>query len=249
LALALFTTAVLTVQGAAMFSRIAPDDPQDEGYTFDIKAEDLKNGEVQFRVRVLADDESKLVDTEEVEFYCGLGTNKVTATSSSDSFDRKLPSARERKSLSCVFAVPKTSLDTTELCFVFVRGAKHMPDADVFYASLRDFYRPETAAPGAARLERENLKIRAAAGDPESERILAYRFQYGEGVTKDLVQAYKWFSLALTGGRADAGKARAEIARQMTPAQIAEGERLAREFKPVAATDAGLRDYTSHLSF
>jgi TPR repeat protein len=57
----------------------------------------------------------------------------------------------------------------------------------------------------------------------------------GEAVAKDLVAAYKWYCLAAAQEEGKAGDARIELARveaQMTKEQIAEGQRLAREFKP-----------------
>jgi hypothetical protein len=42
-----------------------------------------------------------------------------------------------------------------------------------------------------------------------------------------------WFNLAGAAGNADAGKNRDIIAGKMTPYQIAEAQRLAREWKPV----------------
>jgi hypothetical protein len=41
-----------------------------------------------------------------------------------------------------------------------------------------------------------------------------------------------WFSLAAANGMDAAGKARDQLAAQMTPDQIAEAQRLAREWKP-----------------
>jgi hypothetical protein len=58
-------------------------------------------------------------------------------------------------------------------------------------------------------------------------------------VEQDYVQAYKWFDLAATkfsAGeaemRAAAVRSRDYVAARMTPAQIAEAQKLAREWKP-----------------
>ena len=52
----------------------------------------------------------------------------------------------------------------------------------------------------------------------------------GEGVAQDYVEAYMWYSLAATLGNEPTRDARDVIAGAMSPAQIAEAERLAREW-------------------
>jgi TPR repeat protein len=49
----------------------------------------------------------------------------------------------------------------------------------------------------------------------------------GQGVAQDYVQAHKWLNLGSTSGDADAVKNRDIVASKMTPAQIAEAQRLA----------------------
>jgi hypothetical protein len=44
-----------------------------------------------------------------------------------------------------------------------------------------------------------------------------------------------WFNLAASQGFSDAFNYRVRVAEEMTPAQIAEAQRLAREWKPTAA--------------
>ena len=53
----------------------------------------------------------------------------------------------------------------------------------------------------------------------------------GLGVPQDNVQAYAWLSVAAAGGDKDAIGNRNRIAPKMTPAQIAEAQKLAREWK------------------
>jgi TPR repeat protein len=64
-------------------------------------------------------------------------------------------------------------------------------------------------------------------------------FEKGLGVPQDYVEAHKWFNLAAarftaaeTEGRDKAVKSRDSLASQMTEAQIAEAQRLAREWQP-----------------
>ncbi len=53
-----------------------------------------------------------------------------------------------------------------------------------------------------------------------------------QGVTQDYVQAHMWFNLAGAQGNKKATKNRDIVAGLMTPARIAEAQRLAREWKP-----------------
>ena len=61
---------------------------------------------------------------------------------------------------------------------------------------------------------------------------LGAMFVQGLGVARDYVLAHRWFSLAAANGMDAAGKARDQLATQMTPDQIVEAQRLAREWKP-----------------
>jgi hypothetical protein len=54
----------------------------------------------------------------------------------------------------------------------------------------------------------------------------------GQGVTQDYVQAHMWYNLAVSKGHENATKNRDNVAKKMTPAQIAEAQRLAREWQP-----------------
>ena len=54
----------------------------------------------------------------------------------------------------------------------------------------------------------------------------------GIGVPKDLVITYIWENLAADQGEEKAKKMRGLLEEEMTPAQIAEGQRLSREWRP-----------------
>ncbi|MGA3268256.1 MAG: tetratricopeptide repeat-containing serine protease family protein [Verrucomicrobiota bacterium] len=73
---------------------------------------------------------------------------------------------------------------------------------------------------------------------------IAYMYQYGKGVPQDYVEAYKWWNLAAAGGNRGAGYFRDLFAAQMTPDQIAEAQKLSREFKPrqVSESDSTVSD-------
>jgi uncharacterized protein len=72
----------------------------------------------------------------------------------------------------------------------------------------------------------------ADQGDAAAQDILGRTYLDGQGVPQDYVLAYVWFNLASVHGDQDAMKARDGIAAKMTPDQIAEAQRLAREWKP-----------------
>jgi uncharacterized protein len=61
-----------------------------------------------------------------------------------------------------------------------------------------------------------------------------YRFGWDKGGPggRDYVRAHMWFNLAAAQGDQDAAKARDDVAKLMTPAQIAEAQKLAREWRP-----------------
>ena len=80
----------------------------------------------------------------------------------------------------------------------------------------------------------ESLKwYRKAAeqGHDGAQHSLGVMYIYGNGVPQDYVEAHKWLNLAAAQGNEYAAKARDTLP-QMTPAQIAEAQRLAREWKP-----------------
>ncbi|MCX6883110.1 MAG: hypothetical protein NTV12_11495 [Verrucomicrobia bacterium] len=72
----------------------------------------------------------------------------------------------------------------------------------------------------------------AEQNDAGAQVNLGVRYANGEGVTKDYVEGYMWFLLAGAQGGEDAKKNIEIMERKMTREQIAEGQKLAREFKP-----------------
>ncbi len=69
---------------------------------------------------------------------------------------------------------------------------------------------------------------RQGRGDALYHLGLAY--STGQGVTVDFIAAHKWFNLAALRGVDEAKRWRAQIAREMNGSQIAEAQRLAREW-------------------
>src|SRR5579871_2086172 len=72
----------------------------------------------------------------------------------------------------------------------------------------------------------------AERGDAEAEYNLGFMYAVGQGVMQDFVRAYLWLNLAAAQGYTDAMSYRDRVAATMTPGQIAEAQRLAREWKP-----------------
>ena len=72
----------------------------------------------------------------------------------------------------------------------------------------------------------------AEQGNANAQYNLGTFYDNGLGVLQDKVRAYMWFSLSAVQGREGAAAFRDLIARRMTPAQIAEAQKLAREWKP-----------------
>ena len=91
-------------------------------------------------------------------------------------------------------------------------------------------------------------RLAAKQGHPEAQYQLGLLYAVGAGLEQNFVQAYKWFSLAatrLTGFDGEiAREDRDLVTAKMSSAQIAEAQRLVREWKPedglpvLAATDA-----------
>jgi TPR repeat protein len=71
----------------------------------------------------------------------------------------------------------------------------------------------------------------AAQGDAKAQLYLGLQYSFGQGVPMDVVEAYMWYSLAAGNGNMHAPGYRNDLTRQMTPAQIAEGQKRAREWK------------------
>ena len=74
----------------------------------------------------------------------------------------------------------------------------------------------------------------AAQGDALAFAKLGRMYERGQGIPQDFIQAQKWYTLSSAHGEQRAAEARDALAKQMTPVQIAEAERLAREWKPKA---------------
>ena len=104
------------------------------------------------------------------------------------------------------------------------------------------FVEPVTAGPledADAALKRRDyesalrlIRPLAEQGDANAQYNFGVFYDNGLGVPQDKVRAYMWFNLSAAQGREGAAAFRDLIARRMSPAQIDEAQKLAREWKP-----------------
>ena len=79
----------------------------------------------------------------------------------------------------------------------------------------------------------------AEQGDATAQYNLALMYDNGRGVPQDYVQAHKWYNLAAARFAtweadigANAAKSRDHLTARMTPTQLAEAQKMAREREP-----------------
>ena len=70
----------------------------------------------------------------------------------------------------------------------------------------------------------------AAAGVVDAQFCLGVHYANGREVERDYVVAHKWLNLAAMQGNASARDVRGELAQEMSASEIAEAQRLAREW-------------------
>lgn len=79
-------------------------------------------------------------------------------------------------------------------------------------------------------------RLSAEQGDPYAQASLGLLFRFGKGVPQSFEQAYMWFDLAVartSGGEQESiQEMRDAVAARMSPEQLAEAKRLAKEWKP-----------------
>ena len=79
---------------------------------------------------------------------------------------------------------------------------------------------------------REWYERAATQGLAVAQYNLGYLYAEAHGVPQDYIQAHKWYNLAGANGDKEAASLRDALAKKMTQDQIAEAQRLAREWKP-----------------
>jgi hypothetical protein len=81
------------------------------------------------------------------------------------------------------------------------------------------------------------VRLAAEQGHAGAQNNLGFMYDHGQGVARDQVKGLMWYSLAAARfppgeDRDTAVRNREIVERKMTPEQITEAERLAREWKP-----------------
>ena len=74
------------------------------------------------------------------------------------------------------------------------------------------------------------MEFAAQTGAPDALFELGMLYATGRDVDADLVVAHKWFNLAAARGNASALTHRVELAQEMSTGQVAEAQKLAREW-------------------
>jgi TPR repeat protein len=92
-------------------------------------------------------------------------------------------------------------------------------------AQANDFARGQAAyKEGAYEMAMAYWRPLARQGRAAAQYNVGRMYFYGQGVEKNLVEAYKWFTLAARKGSSKARVALPILSRQMTPAQLREAK-------------------------
>jgi len=107
-------------------------------------------------------------------------------------------------------------------------GLEDMPILNKFYLKIMD-----------AKDKNDAQRLRKAAeeGDADAQDILGHYYRDGVGIPKDFVKAHKWLNLAVSrlpsgNQQKQAQKDLDNLERVMTPEQVGEAHKLARDWKP-----------------
>ncbi|MBM3554700.1 MAG: sel1 repeat family protein [Alphaproteobacteria bacterium] len=76
------------------------------------------------------------------------------------------------------------------------------------------------------------LRRAAETNNQDAQMAMGHLYAKGQGVKKDMVFAFMWYAIAAKGGFQDAIRAREMVAKELTKAQLDEGARLSRDWKP-----------------
>lgn len=124
--------------------------------------------------------------------------------------------------------VPK---DATQ-AVAWLRKAAEQGNAEAQY-TLGPFYDVGNGVPKDDSQSTAWYQKAAQQGYAKAQSVIAARYLLGvSGLTRDYVQAYMWGNLAAAQGDMGGARTRDYASNYMTPEQIAEAQRLAREWKP-----------------
>ncbi len=76
----------------------------------------------------------------------------------------------------------------------------------------------------------EKFRPRADKGDPYAQAHMGCAYFHGNGVPKDYALAHMWYNLAAANGNEQGANGREQVEKLMLPVQIAEAQKLAREW-------------------
>jgi TPR repeat protein len=77
-----------------------------------------------------------------------------------------------------------------------------------------------------------NLVSKYTPDVASAQFMLGSMYEDGDGVPQDIVLAHMWYNISAAHGSSDAAHARRRLERDLTPEQVAEAQRLTREWKP-----------------
>ena len=72
-------------------------------------------------------------------------------------------------------------------------------------------------------------RLAAQQGEAFAQNNLGLMYDNGEGIVQDYVKAHSWFNLGAVNGNANAVNNRDVVAKRMTPQQIGDAQKLARD--------------------
>lgn len=98
--------------------------------------------------------------------------------------------------------------------------------------NLGTLYLQGNGAPQSDQMALFWFRRAAEQRDPLAFAKLGLMYAQGRGVPQDFIKAHMWYSLSAAHGEKRSAEAREALARQMTPAQLAEAQRLARDWAP-----------------
>ena len=101
----------------------------------------------------------------------------------------------------------------------------------LFLLVLAVMYSSVVIADGLMKADQKESYARylAEQGDADAQYYLGVMYSAGEGVKKDYILAHMWYNLAAGKGDKSGTNNRDIVASQMTPAQIAEAQKMAKE--------------------
>jgi TPR repeat protein len=102
-------------------------------------------------------------------------------------------------------------------CVLLVRGASAGPWEDGMIAYNRGDYVP------AIRM----FRPLAEAGNPKAQSVIGSMYRKGQGVPRNLVHAFMWFSVAAKRGDNEAKAELHEVSKTMTPAEMTQANEMA----------------------